>query len=88
MSFTLAKSDVGINTEDSTRPTGRAGLSVDALPGQNLSLILDDALDVGLYCHDRCLHSVLFVFVLPRFFCAAIWMFIAVFMVASPRNLL
>ena len=87
MSFTLAKSDVGINTEDSTRPTGRAGLSVDALPGQNLSLILDDALDVGLYCHDRCLHFVV-VFVLPRFFCAAIWMFIAVFMVDSPRNLL
>lgn len=87
MSITLAKLDVGINTEDSTCPTGRAGLSADALPGQNLSLILDDALDVGLYCHDRCLHLVV-VFVLPRFFCAAIWMFIAVFMVASPRNLL
>ena len=89
MSFTLAKLDVGINTEDSTRPTGRAGLSVDALPGQNLSLILDDALDVGLYCHDCCLNSVLVVvFVLTRFFCAAIWMFIAVFIVASPQNLL
>ena len=66
MSITLAKLDVGINTEDSTCPTGRAGLSADALPGQNLSLILDDALDVGLYCHDRCLHLVV-VFVLPVF---------------------
>jgi len=89
MSFTLAKLDVGINIEDSTWPTGRAGLSVDALPGQNRSLILDDALDVGLYCDDCCLNSVLVVvFVLTRFFCAAIWMFIAVFIVASPQNLL
>tara|TARA_B100000953_G_C17921138_1_gene390780 strand:- start:236 stop:385 length:150 start_codon:yes stop_codon:yes gene_type:complete len=34
-------------------------------------------------------YSVLVVIsVLPRFFCAAIWMFIAVFMFASPQNLL
>ena len=95
MSITLAVLEAGRNTDDSTWPSGLAGLSAEALPGSMKATaiippttkpakiwVLLWMIPWMLFCTFMITASILLLFPFcPCVACSAIWMYIAVFMV-------